>query len=152
MAGELNQNLRFWDLTEEEQATFCLHPAPELVRFAERATYLYKWTQYDLVNPENQRVSAFWLPWTGFRLGDHNVPGFRELRMRYRNRNGSVGRPQEFARARNAVTEEWNAMSSIMKIQLLKPVWGFVGVTKTQRATLDPALANVALIGGDYQV
>ncbi len=157
MDPEINQNLRFLDLDEEQRASFRLRPLPELVRLANNQ-YLYKWTEFGLVNPAKLKkpITEYWLPWKAFKVEGREVPGFKELRMRYVNRDGGVGRPQEFARSRNAVTEQWNAMSSILKVQLKVAVWGFVGLTSSQRAYLDPKnpdkLANVMLIGGDYQL
>ena len=76
--------------------------------------------------------------------------------MRYRNVDGSVGRPQEFARSRNAVTEQWNDMGSLMKAEFKKPVWGFAGRTSGQRKFNDPdhpaEQFNVVFIGGDFQL
>jgi hypothetical protein len=122
----------------------------------ERGFRLYKWTEFGLVNPKTGKITQYWMPWTGFKIGDRSVPGFKELRIRYRNVDGSVGRPQEFARARNAVTEQWNAMSSILHAELKQPAWGFVGMTGGQRAYSDPknltVRDNVFLIGGDYQL
>jgi hypothetical protein len=154
---ETNQNLRFLDLDEEQRASFLLRPLPELVRFAKGQCF-YKWTEFALVNPAKPKnpITEYWLPWKAFKVGDREVPGFKELRMRYANKGGGVGRPQEFARSRNAVTEQWNAMSSILKVQLQVAVWGFVGLTSSQRAYLEPdnpdKLTNVMLIGGDYQL
>jgi hypothetical protein len=154
---ELNQGLRFLDLDEGQRASFRLRPLPELVRLADQ-TCLYKWTEFGLVNPGKPKkpITEYWLPWKSFKVEGQEVPGFKELRMRYANKDGSVGRPQEFARSRNAVTEQWNAMNSILKVQLEVAVWGFVGLTSSQRAFQDPKkpndLANVFLIGGDYQL
>jgi hypothetical protein len=155
MGTELNENLRFSNLTQDEQASFRLIPPPALHRF-EKNFCFYKWTEFGLVNPKTGKITQYWFPWTSFQSGTREIPGFKELRMRYRNTGGGVGRPQEFARARGAVTEQWNAMSSILKVQLLEPLWGFVGLINAQRAYQDskhPAtLANVLLIGGDYQL
>jgi hypothetical protein len=155
MSTELNENLRFSDLSQDEQASFRLIPPPAPYRFAKDFCF-YKWTEFGLVNPKNRKITQYWFPWTSFKLDGREIPGFKELRMRYRNTGGGVGRPQEFARARGAVTEQWNAMTSILKVQLLEPVWGIVGLINAQRAYEDPehpaTLENVLLIGGDYQL
>jgi hypothetical protein len=71
-------------------------------------------------------------------------------------KRGTVGRPQEAARALGAITEQWNEMSSILKAQFLKPVWGFVGKTAWQRKFNDSRHPtqedNIYFIGGTYQV
>jgi hypothetical protein len=155
MEGELNAKLHLLALTKDELESFYPSPVPVLTRL-ETGSYVYKWTGYDLAHPKTGKITQYWLPWAGFKIGSRDVPGFKELRKRYRNIEGGVGRPQEFARARNAVTEQWNPMSSILKAELLKPVWGFVGLTGPQRSYKDPKhpteLANVTWIGGDYQL
>lgn len=162
---ELNQGLAFQQLTPTEQGSFCLRPAPVLVQLP-KGTQLYKWTEYGLFNPAGF-ASPYWSPWAAMNVGGMRVPGFSELRKRYRNTGGSVGRPQEFMRVRSAVTDYWNSMTSITKAELLEPVWGFVGVcapkppTKhderiynlkpAERAAI-PHTADVLLIGGAYQL
>lgn len=155
MTSELNAGLSFLSLTKDQQGSFYPKPVPVLYRF-EAKSCVYKWTEFDLVNPKNQKITEYWCPWSSFKLGTVLVPGFKELRLRYRNVGGSVGRPQEFARARNAVTEQWNEMTSITKAEFLVPVWGFVGRIAPQRMYKDenkPAfLDNVIFIGGDFQL
>lgn len=155
MITELNAGLSFLNLTEEQQGSFLPSPVPVLHRF-EAKSCVYKWTGFDLVNPTKGSISEYWCPWSSFKIGDTVVPGFKELRMRYQNRGGSVGRPQEFARARNAVTEQWNEMTSITKAEFKEPVWGFVGRIAPQRKYEDrkhpDILRNVIFIGGDFQL
>ncbi len=155
MSTELNASLHFLGLTQEEQQSFYPSPPPILWKF-ETGFRLYKWTDYLMINPKTGRITSYWSPWYGFKIGDREIPGFKELRMRYRNIDGGVGRPQEFARARNAVTEQWNGMSSILHAELVRPVWGFVGLSGGQRAYNDrkqPSVRdNVFFIGGDYQL
>ena len=148
--AELNQTLRFTDLTLEERTSFS--GSPVLVRLAQ-GDQLYKWTQYGLIH--KGKASPFWNPWSTIRAGGMTAPGFAELRTRYANVGGSVGRPQEFARTRNAVREDWNEMTSITKARLLTPVWGFLGTTRHQPINSAPTPAGEAevfLIGGDYQL
>lgn len=156
---ELNSGLSFQALTEEQRGSFLPSPAPVLVRF-EQGDCVYKWTGYDFVRISRttgkEQISEYWCPWNELSIGALRVPGFKELRTRYRNVGGSVGRPQEFARARNAVTHQWNEMTSILKARFRKPVWGFVGRTAPQRFYQDrdkpEVLANVTWIGGDFQL
>ena len=120
MEGELNAKLHLLALAKDELESFYPSPVPVLTRF-EAGWCLYKWTGYGLVNSKTGKITQYWLPWTGFKIGSRDVPGFKELRTRYRNVDGSVGRPQEFARARNAVTEQWNPMHSILKASFSNP-------------------------------
>jgi hypothetical protein len=155
METELNAGIHLLALSKDELGSFSPSPVPVLTRF-EAGSFVYKWTGYDLVNPKTGKVTPYWSTWEPLKVGSRDIPGFKEIRIRYRNVGGSVGRPQEFARARNAVTDQWNPMSSILKAELLKPVWGFVGVIRSQRVYLDKKneteLANVSWIGGDYQL
>src|SRR5690242_17376503 len=135
------------------QKSFMPKPAPVLVRF-ERGDEVYKWTEYGFASKTKEgkdRVSEYWCPWKAVKVGPVEAPGFDEMRKRYGNIDGGVGRPQEFARARLAVKTNWNAMSAITKARFKKPVWGFLGRTKYQ-SLHDPregeAPTNVLLIGG----
>jgi hypothetical protein len=156
MADELNFGLDFLALTETQRKSFCPSPVPVLARF-EAGDCVYKWTEFStLVNPKTGGVSEYWFPWSSFKIGSREIPGFKELRMRHRNRDGGVGRPQQFARVLGAVTEQWNDMSSLMKAQFLKPVWGYVGAAAGQRKFNDPKHPteqdNIFFIGGACQV
>ena len=155
MSSELNSGLGFLSLTKSQQESFRPTPIPVLTRL-ETGACVYKWTSYPLINPTSGRISEYWSAWDSIKAGSQTIPGFKELRSRYGNAGGSVGRPQEFARSRNAVTEQWNPMDSLLKAQFLKPVWGFAGVTAAQRKFNDPAHPteqdNVFFIGGDYQL
>ena len=149
---ELNQSLRFDQLSDSQQKSFWKQPTPVLVRLA-AGFQLYKWTQYGLINPYNGSASEYWSPWAPMTSGNIQVPGFSELRTRYQNINGGVGRPQEFARARSAVTQEWNTMSSLTKAELSLPVWGFLGTCAPQPVTQsEEASRKVLFIGGNYQL
>lgn len=155
MADELNRGLGFLSLTKSQQESFRPAPVPVLARL-ETGDCVYKWTSYPLVNPKTGRITEYWSPWNSIKIGSSVIPGFKELRTRYGNDGGGVGRPQEFARSRNAVTEQWNPMDSLLKAQFVKPVWGFAGVTAAQRKFNDPdhptEQDNVFFIGGDYQL
>ncbi len=86
--------------------------------------------------------------------------------MCYENASGAVGTPQDFARARSAVTLQWNGMNSILYAKLKVPVWGFVGKTRGQPVFYDrkkpsydpgnlrddPNNPKVFFIGGNYQL
>ena len=157
--AELNQSLTFPSLKPAFQHSFTERPQTIHMRFPP-GFQVYKWTEYPFLR-NGGGVTEFWCPWQRMMLGNIEVPGFKELRMRYRNIGGSVGRPQEFARVRNAVTNEWNAMSSLTKAELRLPVWGFIGVCSNQlvstaqekeRPSGAPPTAKVVFLGGDYQL
>ena len=148
---ELNQTLRFDKLTLTQQQSFNSRPTPVLVRLP-GGTHLYKWTQYPLINNRGF-ASEYWSSWQPMTVEAMRIPGFSELRKRYRNRDGEVGRPQEFMRARNAVTDYWNNMESITKAELRLPVWGFIGVCAPQPVSKSEEQSRrVLFIGGEYQL
>jgi hypothetical protein len=148
--AELNQSLRFDQLSIDQQHSFTQHPQPILVRM-DKGFEVYKWTQYPFVSSRGT-ITEYWSPWEAMRFNDQHVPGFVELRKRYANRPGEVGRPQEFMRARSAVTNEWNDMSSLTKAQLLEPVWGFLGLCRHQRVSNAANMDHVFFIGGNFQL
>lgn len=150
-APELNQALRFDQLTPTQQKSFNTRPTPVLIRL-EKGTHLYKWTEYPIIGKHGY-ATEYWSPWKPMVVGDMHVPGFAELRERCRNLGGSVGRPQQFMRVRSAVTAEWNAMSSLTKAELALPVWGFLGTCAAQPVTqAEEAERRVLFIGGNYQL
>lgn len=156
MADELNRGLAFGGLEVEQRASFNPAPVPLLVRF-ETGAFVFKWTDYTSLRIGRKGYyTEYWSPWDSFTAGGRSIRGFAEMRKAFPNENGGVGRPQEAARALNAVTEQWNGMRSILKAQFLKPVWGFVGRARHQRKYLDPGdpgtLDNVYFIGGADQV
>jgi hypothetical protein len=156
MGDELNAGLSFSALTNTQQESFYSSPVPVLVKF-EAGDCVYKWSDSGtLMTPDTGRISEYWFPWDSGKIGPYEVEGFKEFRMRHRNRGGSVGRPQQAARSLGAVTEQWSGMSSILKAQFLKPVWGFVGKTAGQRKFNDPnhpaEQDNIYFIGGAYQI
>lgn len=156
---ELNLGLSFTSLHPKLQECFLPAPVPTLVRFG-KEDCVYKWTEYPLMSVDpatgQKRVTPWWSNWSDLKIGHTLIPGYAQLRRRYRNVDGSVGRPQEFARARSAVQVQWNQMSGLLKARFKKPVWGFVGRAASQRLYEDQkhpnVLQNVVLIGGDYQL
>jgi hypothetical protein len=152
----------FKDLNIEERASFRGIPPPVLIKLPQDFQ-LYKWTGTSRHNDKGQRVrntffdtedgvtSQFWAPWA--TMDQYHVPGFSVLRKRDRNVGGSVGRPQELARARFAVVEEWNEMGSLVKAQLKHPVWAFLGVCAMQPFSENPHDHRSGFFpGGNYQL
>ncbi len=154
MPDELNRGKLFGELTKEQQDSFRRSPMPELIRL-NSSTRLYKWTEYPLVGSEG-RITEYWSPWEGFEWNRLTVPGFTELRLRYRNHGGEVGAPRDFARARQAVTVQWNDMDALLHVELVEPVWRFIGICAGQRVFKDKNRpehqSNIFFIGGDFQL
>jgi hypothetical protein len=90
------------------------------------------------------RVSPWWLPHAPMRSQDTGYAGLAERASRLAVSEST------FIRARNAVTHEWNTMESLLIVVVNQPVWGFYGLTRSQRVTT--GIGNVAWIGGGYQL
>lgn len=60
--------------------------------------------------------------------------------------------PQDYLRARSAVTWEWNTLAHLVIVRLARPAYGLVGRCRHQQFSTEPQLANVAWIGGAWQV
>lgn len=57
-----------------------------------------------------------------------------------------------FARARNAVTQQWNSMSGLLVAETMTPVYAFVGRVAHQPYDERPEFSNVVFIGGAIQL
>jgi hypothetical protein len=142
----LNAKLEFSTLPPQTQNAF-------LGRSASKICFLpgvefYKFTQFGPFGP-NGHASPWWFGVKPLGPGDPGLEGIlrcaEELRVN----------PQDFARARAAVTKEWNSMSGLLVIRLLRSAWGLVGRCSSQPMHLThgrPELRNVAWIGGAWQV
>ncbi|HEY0264404.1 MAG TPA: hypothetical protein VGC07_07760 [Granulicella sp.] len=158
---KLNSSSTLHDLDDSEQRSFGMRPAPVLIELPS-GFQIYKWAGTSYKDAHGHRVrstifdrngfaSQYWAPWA--TMPQYQVPGFSDLRKRYANMNGSVGRPQEFARVRFAVTQEWSEMNSLVKAELRTSVWALLGVCAPQPVTEqsdDPR--KVLFIGGNYQL
>lgn len=140
---DLNEKLRFADIPADHQAAFLKNKA-EKRRF-EPGTLLYKFTGRPLVD-ERGRVSPWW---SGVRPLNKDDPG----------RDGAIERsarlgvaPRNFARARSAVTFQWNTLRGLIEVRLKKRAWGFVGRCSSQRYDERPEFSNVVWIGGAWQI
>ncbi|HEX8711497.1 MAG TPA: hypothetical protein VF730_06465, partial [Terracidiphilus sp.] len=108
MGDELNLGLDFSALSKTQRESFHPSPVPILARF-EAWEYVYKWSESGtLVMPDTGRISEYWFPWKTFNIGDRQIEGFKEFRIRHSNRDGGVARPQQAARSLGAVTEQWS--------------------------------------------
>ncbi len=102
---------------------------------------LYKFTDRPLVQSTG-RISPWWSSVEPIASGDTGLAGLLE------RAEGRVSR-EEFARARSAVTQQWNSMSGLMIIRLLVPAYGFVGRCAAQLVDEQSVyMRNVVFIGG----
>ena len=105
---------------------------------------LYKFTQHSL--SYKGRITPWW---SSVNLV---IPGDTGLKLLLERSERLGVKPAEFARARNAVTNQWNSMSGLLIGRLIVPAYGFVGRVATQRMDEDPAYKNVKFIGGAIQI
>jgi hypothetical protein len=106
---------------------------------------LDKFTDYSLFNPDGA-VTPWWFSVEPLEARD---PGLEETLDRAQ-RLGVL--PSELMQARGAVTRQWNSMKGFLRVRLLVPVFGFAGRCASQRYDESPAFANVAFIGGAWQL
>ena len=106
-------------------------------------TKLYKHTSYGLIGPDG-KITPWWSSTAPIAADDPGQEGSQA-------RAGNIGASdQEFARARGAVTRQWNAMERVLHAILVQPVYGFAGRCSGQ--LLDNGMPNVVLIGGAFQL
>ncbi len=159
---KLNAAATLQSLDALEQDSFRISPVPALILLP-KGFQLYKWTgtsRHDRATGQRIRnslfdqngfASQFWAPWAA--MHQYQVPGFADIRKRDRNIGGSVGRPQELARAHFAVTEEWSEMNSLIKAELLTPMWAFLGVCSEKPLSDNPHDHRHGVFpGGNYQL
>ncbi len=104
-----------------------------------------KFTDRPLVQSTG-RISPWWSSVEPIASGDTGLAGLLERAERL-----GVSR-EEFARARSAVTQQWNSMSGLMIIRLLVPAYGFVGRCAAQLVDEQSVyMRNVVFIGGAWQ-
>lgn len=118
---------------------------PEVVQWLAPSTKLFKWTHSITTG---SGVSPWWHFLQATKLPNGcacpGIMGFQALAAR-------AGVPdRDYARARAAVTFQWNKMTTASAISLLRGAWGYIGRASGQlRDANDP---QVYFIGGAYQV
>jgi hypothetical protein len=147
----LNETLTFESLRPADQGAFIGTPEKRALPAGFR---LYKFTQYAAHRTAFDGAVTPW--WSSVDPLDASDPGLAGTLERA-ERVGSS--PNEFARARAAVTLEWNAMTNLERVRLISPVWAFVGRCRTQRLSVSTdertgamLAPNVYLIGGAWQL
>lgn len=106
---------------------------------------LFKFSHDPLFKPDGG-VSPWWSSVEPLEDGD---PGLEQTLARA----ARLGVPAaDFARARSAVTRQWNKMSGLLLVRLLTPVFGLAGRCASQRYDEGSEFANVMWIGGAWQL
>jgi hypothetical protein len=118
---------------------------PETVEWLPPGTKLFKWTKSITTK---QGISPWWqfLESRWLATGAH-CPGIQEF-QEYAARL-KVG-DRDYARARVAVTKQFNKMTNAVAIRLVKGAWAYIGKAAGQLKDKDHP--GVYLIGGEYQV
>jgi hypothetical protein len=115
-------------------------------RLLPAGTELYKFTDRT-ISLSSERISPWWSAVEPIAPGD---TGLEELCIRSQRLNVL---PKDFARARSAVTKQWNSLSQLVLIHLSIPVFCFVGRCSAQKIDNEAAhLRNVVYIGGAWQI
>lgn len=137
----LNEEIDFQKVAPAVQGAFIGRMAEK--RLLAAGTKLYKHTSYSLFGNGGQ-ISPWWSSVVPLSPADPGLAGSR-------TRAGNLGVTDvDFARARTAVTRQWNEMGRILQVRLTQPVYGFIGRCSGQR--LDENISNVVLIGGAHQL
>jgi len=138
----LNETLQFSSAPAEVQRAFAgSMPQKVLLQLGHR---LYKFTQYELLH--QGRATAWWSSVKPINSADTGLETLLERAARL----GTS--PAEFARARNAVTKQWNSMNGLLLAALTSPVYALVGRVAHQQFDERPEYSNVAFIGGAIQL
>jgi len=139
----LNQGMAFAAAPHEVRRTFVGERAES--RLLPSGFELYKFTQYPLFAASGT-VTPWWssvVPLSG------EDPGLIKTLERAKTLETS---PDQFARARTAVTRQWNRMDGLLRVRLVMPVYAFAGRCSGQLVDQSPKLANVVFIGGAWQL
>ena len=136
----LNQEVLFNQVNHDVQDAFTGGVARKVLFVS--GYEFYKFTQYPL--SRHGEVTPWWssVKPTGPKDTGLDILLERSERM--------AVNPTTFARARNAVTNQWNSMTGLLIAKLRVPVYGFVGYVRHQK--MDEGISNVVFIGGAVQV
>lgn len=135
----------FTSIADPNTKNAFLFGRPEVVAWLGPGTKLFKWTQ-SITTPRG--ISPWWQFLESRRLANgQTVSGLSQL-QEYAARLGVHDR--DYARARAAVTQQWNKMTTAVAIELVSGAWGYIG--KASGQLQDQNVPGVFLIGGEYQV
>lgn len=142
----LNDTAQFATIASNDVKAAFKNGAPVYKELLRAGAKLYKWTQYQLVGPKG--ITPWWSLLNDTTLQNGvTVPGFDTVQKRI---GGGFQNARDYARARNAVTLQWNQLTKPLVVELTQDVYAFIGITAHQRRDKDDP--QVFLIGGDYQV
>jgi len=132
------------ELDPKAAATFVGGRAEKVILEAGRE--LYKFSSYPMKSADG-RITPWWASVQPLEGGDPGLKGLLE-------RSGRSGvDPRDFARARSAVSKDWNGLADMIRAALQQPVWAWKGRCAHQRMdNTRPDMANVVFIGGAWQV
>jgi len=108
---------------------------------------LYKFTQAT-ISGRLGTVTPWWSSVEPMSADDPGLQGVLERAERL----GVL--PEEFVRARAAVTRQWNTLKNLVRVELQGAIYGFFGQCSAQHADdgSDPDWDNVVFIGGAWQL
>lgn len=140
----LNESILIADIDSGVRAAFI---GGRLIRrFVPAGTELYKFTDRT-ISLSSESISPWWSAVEPIAPGD---TGLQRLAERSQRLNVL---PKDFARARSAVTKQWNSMSQLVLVRLTVPAYSFVGPCSAQNIDNEsPHLRNVVYIGGAWQI
>ncbi len=139
----LNEDLSFEKLPEDWQRTFRGRRAEKRLLGANHL--LFKFTEHGLFKTDGT-VTPFWSSIVPITPAD---PGLAGMQARAAALNCG---PAVAARARSAVSRQWNGMTNLLEARLLVEAYAFVGQCSGQRINDDDQSANVVFIGGAWQL
>jgi len=140
----LNHNLTVDNLDHSIKRTFIGGRIRK--RMLSPQTMLYKFSGNSLVSP-NGTVSPWWSAVEPIESGDTGLEGLLEYAARL-----NVA-PNDYARARSAVTKQWNSLAGLLIVRLTVPVFAFVGQCSAQPVDNEvSAPRKVLYIGGAWQL
>jgi hypothetical protein len=137
----LNDTIRFEMAPENVRKAFRRQQATK--KLLHSGHQLYKFTGYSLFRPDGS-VTPFWFSVSPITPGDTGLAGLQERSVVLTSEASTT------ARARGAVTRQWNPMTGLLRARLVAPVYGFIGQCSGQ--PIDEAPSNVFFIGGAWQL
>jgi hypothetical protein len=139
----LNNTIRFEMAPENVRKAFRRQQATKKLLHSGHG--LYKFTAYPLFRPDGS-VTPFWFSVIPITPGDTGLAGLQQRSVVLTSEESTT------ARARGAVTRQWNPMTGLLRARLLAPVYGFIGQCSGQPIDEAPWLSNIFFIGGAWQL
>ncbi len=132
------------ELPPHAAATFVGGRARKVVLAGDRE--LYKFSSFPMQSAKGV-ITPWWASVEPLDVGDPGLSGLLE-----RSGRASVD-PKDFARARSAVSNDWNDLENLIRAVLTQSVWCWIGECAHQRMdNTRPDMGNVVYIGGAWQI